>query len=182
VQDIIKSAKITKKLDIRADYSWMVGIPGESLKDVKKTIALIKKVKQINPECEFSIKLLYPYPKTVIFSNARREGFSPPSTLTEWSAIRREHAADYLNHKNYLEMISIISAIIGRRVFEEQQQEIPILNLLLFTAKLRWKYEVFGGGIEAIFWKKFRNLFETFVNKRDGGYDPFSDKVNLPEQ
>lgn len=175
VQDIIKSAKITSDMGIRADYSWMVGIPGENLKDVKKTIALIKKVKKINPYCEFSVKLLYPYPKTVIFSDAVSEGFSPPSTLIKWSKIRREQAAEYLNNKNYLEMISIISAIIGRRVFEEQQQEIPILNLLLFTAKLRWKYEVFGGGIEAIIWKNFRNLFETFVNKRDTGYDPFSD-------
>lgn len=173
-RDIVRSAKIAKLVDIRADYSWMIGIPGEKLKDVKKTIALIKKVKDINPECEFSIKLLYPYPKTVIFSHAKREGFSPPTTLTEWSKIRREQAAEYLEHKNYLEMISIISAIIGRRVFE--QQDIPILGLLQYTANLRWKYETFGGGVEAIFWKVFRNLIEKFINKSEG-YDPFSDEV-----
>ncbi|MFX1480069.1 MAG: B12-binding domain-containing radical SAM protein, partial [Promethearchaeota archaeon] len=62
IKDIIRSARITKKLDITADYSWMIGIPGETKKDIKRTIALIKRVKEINPDCEFSIKILFPYP------------------------------------------------------------------------------------------------------------------------
>ena len=62
VNDILQSAKITKEADLSADYSWMVGIPGETKADVKRTLSLIKIIKEINPESEFSIKILFPYP------------------------------------------------------------------------------------------------------------------------
>ena len=83
----------------------MIGIPGENQTDIKKTITLIKKIKEINQDCEFSVKLLFPYPKTLIFDHAIKMGFKPPSNLRSWASIRRERAPGYLKHKNYLEMI-----------------------------------------------------------------------------
>ncbi|MFX1256937.1 MAG: B12-binding domain-containing radical SAM protein, partial [Promethearchaeota archaeon] len=176
IKDIIRSAKITKSLNIIADYSWMIGIPGETKKDIKKTLALIKKVKEINPDCEFSIKILFPYPKTIIYDHAIKMGFKPPTILDEWARIRRECASKYLKHKNLLEMISITSAIIGRKIFE--QNEIPIFKLIRFPANFRWKKEIFSVGFENIFYKIFRGIIEKLISKgKSFEYDPFSRKI-----
>ncbi|MFX0137675.1 MAG: hypothetical protein ACFFDN_28810, partial [Candidatus Hodarchaeota archaeon] len=158
--------------------SWMIGVPGETKNDIKKTIFLAKKVKEINPDCEFSIKILFPYPKTPIYDEAIKMGFKPPSNLLNWAKIRRERAPNYLKHKNFLEMISITSAIVGKKVFE--QNYIPILKLIRTIAEFRWKNEIFSAGFENFFFKIFRNVVEKRIGKKDSlEYDPFSHKIVL---
>ncbi len=181
IKDIVKSARITKDLDLFADYSWMIGVPGETKRDIKKTIFLAKKVKEINPDCEFSIKVLFPYPKTPIYDEAIKMGFKAPSNLLSWSKIRRERAQNYLKHKNLLEMISITSAIVGKKVFE--QNNIPILKLIRAIAEFRWKNEIFIVGFENFYFKIFRNIVEKRIVKKDTlEYDPFSHKIVLKRE
>ena len=173
VKDIIQSAKITKEVDLSADYSWMIGIPGETNVDVKKTIDLIKIIKKINPESEFSIKILFPYPGTEIYDLAKQRGFKPPSHLLDWAEIRRDRASDYLKKKNRLETISITSAIIGRKVFE--QESIPIFKLIRGMADFRWNHEFFNVGFENFFFKIFRDLIDKVMSRRNSvEYDPFT--------
>ena len=176
IKDIIRSAKITKDIDIIADYSWMIGIPGETKSDIKKTITLIKKVKEINPECEFSIKILFPYPKTIIYEQAIKEGFIAPSNLIDWAKIRRQRAPNYLKHKSQLEMITITSSIMGRKIFE--QENIPLFKLIRFPARFRWNKEVFTAGLENLFFKILKKPIEKVINRKDSAhYDPFSRKI-----
>jgi len=173
VKDIIQSAKITKEANISADYSWMIGIPSETKKDVKKTITLIKKIKDINPKSEFSIKILFPYPETEIHNLAKQVGFKPPSSLLDWAKIRRDRASNYLKNRNKLEMISITSAIIGRKVFE--QQNIPVFKLIRTIADFRWNHEFYSVGFENFFFKIFRDLIDKIISRRNSvEYDPFT--------
>ncbi|MFX1273877.1 MAG: B12-binding domain-containing radical SAM protein [Promethearchaeota archaeon] len=170
--DILRSAKITRDVNIFADYSWMIGIPGESIKDVKKTLSLVKKVREINPDSEFSIKILFPYPKTEIYDRAIKMGFKSPKNLLGWAKIRREKAPNYLKHQNFLEMISITSALVGRKLFE--QENAPIFKLIRHPANFRWNKEVFSAGFENLFFKIFRRIFEKVISKGSSiEYDPF---------
>ena len=178
IKDIINSAKITKDLEIIADYSWMIGVPGESKRDINKTLSLIKIVKEINPDCEFSIKILFPYPKTIIFDHAIKMGFKPPANLLNWAKIRRDRAQKYLKNKNAIEMISITSAIIGRKIFEQLKG--PIFKLIRFPANFRWEKGVFNAGLENFFFKVTRNLIEKMISKKKKfEYDPFTRKIIL---
>jgi radical SAM superfamily enzyme YgiQ (UPF0313 family) len=173
VEDIIQSARITKDADLSADYSWMIGIPGETKEDRKETIRLIKKIKEINHKSEFSIKILFPYPGTQIYEAAKQEGFKSPSNLIDWAKIRRDRASNYLKNKSQLETISIMSAIIGRKVFE--QESIPIFKLIRKLADFRWNHEFFGFGIENFYFKIFRDLLDKVISKRNSvEYDPFT--------
>ena len=173
VKDIIQSAKITKDVDLSADYSWMIGIPSETKIDRRKTITLIKKIKEINPKSEFSIKVLFPYPETPIYHRAKQAGFKPPSNLLDWSRIRRDRASSYLRNKNQLETISIMSAIIGRKVFE--QDNIPIFKLIRLLANFRWNHEFFSFGFENFYFKMFRDLIDKVLSRRSSvKYDPFA--------
>jgi radical SAM superfamily enzyme YgiQ (UPF0313 family) len=175
VKDILKSAQIVEKVGIDADYSWMIGIPGENCHNLRKTLAVIKKVRKINPTSEFSVKILFPYPKTVIYKHALKKGFHSPQTLSAWGNIRRERASDYLSHKNLLEMISITSAIVGKSIFKENN--IPPLKILRFFADFRWEKEMFSFGIENLFFKLFKDVIEQFISNKDSSYDPFSHKI-----
>ena len=173
IKEIIQSAKITKDVGLSADYSWMIGIPSETKTDIKKTITLIKIIKKINPESEFSIKILFPYPKTEIHDLAKQYGFKPPSNLLDWAEIRRDQASNYLKNKSQLEMISITSAIIGSKVFE--QETIPIFKLIRFLADFRWNHEFFSFGFENFYFKIFRNLIDNVMSRRNSvEYDPFT--------
>jgi radical SAM superfamily enzyme YgiQ (UPF0313 family) len=172
-KDIIQSARITDDIDLSADYSWMIGIPGETKADVKKTIELVNKVKETNPKSEFSIKILFPYPGTEIYDLAKQQGFKPPSNLINWAKIRRDRAAEYLNHRNQLETISLTSAIIGKSVF--QQNSIAIFKLLRFLADFRWNHQFFGFGFENFYFKLFRELIDKIMSRRNSmEYDPFT--------
>jgi anaerobic magnesium-protoporphyrin IX monomethyl ester cyclase len=173
IKDIIQTATITKDVGLSADYSWMIGIPSETKTDVKKTINLIKIIKEINPESEFSIKILFPYPKTEIHDLAKQEGFKAPSNLLDWAEIRRDRAPNYLKNKSQLEMISITSAIIGRKVFE--QESIPIFKLIRFLADFRWNHEFFSFGFENFYFKIFRDLIDRVMSRRNSvEYDTFT--------
>jgi anaerobic magnesium-protoporphyrin IX monomethyl ester cyclase len=181
IKDIIQSAKITRDIDIFADYSWMIGIPGEKWSDIKKTITLIKKIKSINKNSEFSIKILYPYPKTAIFKQAIAQGFNPPYNLVDWGEIRRERASNYLENRNLLELISITSAIVGKKIFK--QDMIPILKLIRVPANFRWNHEIFTFGIENILFKVFRKLFEKMINNIGSfSYDQFSHELIINKE
>lgn len=174
VRDIIQSARITKYNEIFADYSFMIGVPSETWEDITRTIRLIKKIKLINNDSEFSIKILFPYPKTEIHELALLHGFRAPKSLRDWGEIRRERASSYLEHKNSLEMISLTSAIMGKKIFE--QNSIPILNLIRIPASFRWKHEIFTAGFENLFFKIFREVFEKLVRSTQHliDYDQFS--------
>ena len=172
VDEIIKSAKITNKLRISADYSWMIGIPSETKEDIRSTIRLVKIIKEINPDSEFTIKILFPYPKTPIYEQAINLGFQPPKNLLAWANTRREQASNYLKSKNVLETISITSAIVGKKVFE--QKAIPALKLIRKFAEFRWKKEIFIIGLESLFFSTFRTQIDKQIaNNKEYEYDPF---------
>ncbi len=78
-------------------------------------------------------------------------------------------------------MISITSAIIGRKVFE--QESIPIFKLIKFIANFRWNYEIFEAGFENIFFKIFRDLIDKVISRKNTiEYDPFIHKfVSIKE-
>jgi radical SAM superfamily enzyme YgiQ (UPF0313 family) len=172
VDEIINSAKITNKLRISADYSWMIGIPSETEEDIRRTIRLVKIIKEINPDSEFTIKILFPYPKTPVYEQAINSGFQPPKNLLAWANTRREQASNYLKSKNILETISITSAIVGKKVFE--QKAIPALKLIRKFAEFRWKKEIFIIGLESFFFSIFRTQIDKQIAKNNEfEYDPF---------
>ncbi len=78
-------------------------------------------------------------------------------------------------------MISITSAIIGRKVFEEES--IPIFKLIRFLANFRWNHEICSAGFENIFFKIFRDLIDKVISRKNSiEYDPFTHKfVSIKE-
>jgi anaerobic magnesium-protoporphyrin IX monomethyl ester cyclase len=79
-----QAIKIAKKHDIFIDGSFMVGIPGETMRDIEETVSFIKR----NKPDSVDAKILIPYPGTEIYKKCVEAGkITAPKTLEDWSAF-----------------------------------------------------------------------------------------------
>ena len=77
-----KAIETIKKNGLLNDASFMIGIPTETLEELKMTEKFIKKYK---PEIA-DVKIFNPLPGSRVFDNLVQEGkIKKPSTLNEWA-------------------------------------------------------------------------------------------------
>jgi radical SAM superfamily enzyme YgiQ (UPF0313 family) len=87
VGGLLRANERLRAVGIRPHYSFMAGLPGERIADMRATVRLMERLKQDHPGAYLSpVKAYVPYPGTDLFEAARGRGFSPPSTLEGWSA------------------------------------------------------------------------------------------------
>lgn len=106
VEGILFTAKQCNKYGISLISSWMSGIPSETDEDLKKTIALLKRVTKICPSCSIhGPRPFDPYPNSKLYFEAVKLGFKEPRTLEEWAEkssqgfLEEGHAPWIKNHK-----------------------------------------------------------------------------------
>ncbi len=85
--DILSVAKEIASYGILGSYTFIVGFPGESDAEVEDTYSLLDELRLLSPEPETRVHLFAPYPGTPLFDAAVTEGFTPPTTLADWSAF-----------------------------------------------------------------------------------------------
>jgi len=79
-----------KKFDIIPEYSFVLGLPGDSpeqvMKQIDSDIAFIKEIKNINPDTEIIIYLYSPVPTegSELYEAVTSAGFSFPQKLEDW--------------------------------------------------------------------------------------------------
>ena len=84
-EDYIKSAKILHDLGIEMYASFMFAMPRETINDLKQTIKLMHEIKKVNPNTLLQNCIFLPLPATNMFKDAIELGYTPPTTLKEWS-------------------------------------------------------------------------------------------------
>ncbi len=78
------------QFNIIPEYSFVLGLPGESpekvMRQIDQDIAFIKKIKQINPATEIIIYLYSPVPTegSELYDQITKAGFKFPAHLEEW--------------------------------------------------------------------------------------------------
>ena len=89
-KQILEFAARLKKFDIIPEYSFVLGIPGETEevvnKQIDEDIAFIKKVKAINSKTEIIIYTYSPVPTegSDMYKQVLNSGFKFPETLEDW--------------------------------------------------------------------------------------------------
>jgi anaerobic magnesium-protoporphyrin IX monomethyl ester cyclase len=83
--EYIKSAKVLADLGIEMYASFMFAMPGETVDDLKESIALMHELKAINPNILLQNCIFIPLPATKMFKDAIALGYTPPTTLKGWS-------------------------------------------------------------------------------------------------
>ncbi len=89
-EQIRRFAARMKQFDIIPEYSFVLGMPGESPEavwaQIEEDIAFIQSVKAINPDTEIIIYVYSPVPTegSELYERITRAGFSFPQTLEDW--------------------------------------------------------------------------------------------------
>ncbi len=84
-EDYIKSAEVLRDLGVEMYASFMFAMPNETVDDLKESLDLMRKLKKINPNILLQNCIFLPLPATVMFKEAIKLGYNPPTTLKGWS-------------------------------------------------------------------------------------------------
>ncbi len=87
VEKTIEIARKMRGHGIVPEFSFIVGNPPEPREDAERTMAFVRRLKRVNPDCEIVLYLYTPVPLAgELFDEAMAQGFSFPRTLDEWTA------------------------------------------------------------------------------------------------
>lgn len=104
-EQIIKTAELLSKTKIIPKMNFMVGLPGETQKDIRETYRLAVKIrKTVKPSC-VSITPFKPYPGSQLYDEiVANYGYRPPQSLKEWAKLSEtelSESAGYESYRNY---------------------------------------------------------------------------------
>lgn len=87
VEQVLATAEKCVRHGVAAIFPFIVGFPGESRTSIDSTLALVKKLRAMDPRFETPIFYFKPYPGSEITSEAVRNGFSLPTSLEQWATF-----------------------------------------------------------------------------------------------
>jgi len=168
-KDVINSAKAALRHDIIPQYSFMIGLPGETRNEMMETLDLIDQLVKLSPKIQIlGPQAFRPYPGSELYQECVSSGWQAPQSLEEW-AILSENELNYLNIKNFpwiknedkdfvesmeayvrFGVLSIKSAM-GSSIRAQKLLKLGFVML----CQLRWKLKFFAWPLEFKLAKKF---------------------------
>jgi anaerobic magnesium-protoporphyrin IX monomethyl ester cyclase len=172
IDHIMHAVRQGKKYGIIIDATWIMGAPGESLPDIKKTYALIARL--VDTDANFlprSPGAFRPYPGSELYEKARLAGFKEPDTLIGWrdftgySGIVSQQTMPWTSHHSLLKDLRIYGLLL--QAFYKRQIPAGPLGIFLILKKvilLRYRYSIWFFRIEALAFKVAQRVLLHFPN------------------
>ena len=102
VEQTIKAAEILSKTNIVPKMNFMVGLPGETKEDVRKTYKLAVKLRKMIKKSCVTISPFRPYPGSQLYDEiVNKYGYTPPSSLKEWARISRKELIESDGYESF---------------------------------------------------------------------------------
>lgn len=165
--EIVNSAKLCLKHGIIPQYSFMIGLPGESRADMFLTLKLIDRLAALGDEVQIlGPQAFRPYPGSELYRECLKSGWQEPQSLEEWSRVS-EHELSYMSVENFpwvkeKSLVESIEAYVrfGALSIKSAMGSTVRANGLLklgfvLLCKLRWKLKFFFFPIEFKLAKKY---------------------------
>ncbi len=168
-EEILNSAKMALRHNIIPQYSFMIGLPGETRSDMHATLKLIDDLLKLSPKIQIlGPQAFRPYPGSELYEECLQAGWQAPKNLDDWTHLI-ENQLNYLSVKNFpwvedkdkdfVESMEAyvrfgahsISSAMGSSV---KAKKILKLGFVLLC-QLRWKLKFFAWPIEFKLAKKF---------------------------
>ena len=86
IEQVLHTARLLAGQDLQAAWGFIMAIPGESRKDIIKTLHVMEKIRKISSKNYFiGPQIFRPYPGSVLYQEALKAGLREPSTLKQWT-------------------------------------------------------------------------------------------------
>ena len=138
----------------------MVGLPGETKKDIYQTIKLIDRLVKLGPQVQIlGPQVFRPYPGSVLYQACVSSGWSAPQSLTGWAKAVKDEL-NFLSPRNFpwikdVNLVESLEAYVRfgahtiKSAFGSTVKANKILKLLfILLCQLRWKLKFFRWPIE----------------------------------
>lgn len=87
VDEIVRCTELLTSHGIIPHYSFTLGYPPDPAKDIEASLALIHRIKKINPESQVNLMYYTPYYGTPLYRWAQDQGFDEPDHFSQWSEM-----------------------------------------------------------------------------------------------
>lgn len=166
-EQIINSAKRCLMHGIIPQYSFMVGLPGETKKDIRQTISLIDELVALDPRVQIlGPQAFRPYPGSTLYQECLASGWQAPESLKDWAeAIQDE--LNYLTPYKFpwvlypdlvdsLEAFTRFGAVSFKNALGSTVTSNKFLKIIfILICKVRWKLRFFKWPLEYKLGKKY---------------------------
>lgn len=167
-EQVVESAKMCLRHDIIPQYSFMIGLPGETKEDMMMTLNLIDdlialgddRVQILGPQA------FRPYPGSDLYEECLAAGWQAPDSLEQWSHLI-ENELSYLTVRNFpwvkeKDLVESMEAYVrfgAHSVKSAMGSSVKAQKLLklgfILICQLRWKLKFFAWPIEFKLAKRF---------------------------
>ncbi len=168
--EVLNSAKMCLGAGITPQYSFMIGLPGETKKDMFKTLKLIDQLVALSDDIQIlGPQAFRPYPGSPLYAECVAAGWKDPDSLEEWSELIKNELSyltvqnfPWVKYKDFVESMEAyvrfgalpIKSALGSSVKANRMIKLGFVLL----CKLRWKLKFF-------FWPLEFKLAKRFVTK-----------------
>ncbi|KKT26579.1 MAG: Fe-S protein, radical SAM family [Parcubacteria group bacterium GW2011_GWA2_43_9b] len=161
-EDVINSARMSLKHGIIPQYSFMIGLPGETRSEMMETLALIDRVVKLSPEIQIlGPQAFRPYPGSELYDECVASGWKEPKTLEAWADLSANEL-NYLSVKNFpwvkksdRDFVESMEAYVRfgahsiKSALGSSVSANKILKLgFILICQLRWKLKFFAWPVE----------------------------------
>jgi radical SAM superfamily enzyme YgiQ (UPF0313 family) len=163
INQILIANRMLAKYPIRVYYNFMMGYPGEEIKDLKSGTKLAIKLMDDNPYVSPTFFSIYqPYPGTKMYDLCVNKGFKEPKTLEEWSEMDWDkYNLPFISRKRkvLLEKIHMLAYTLRIRKNSKMTKLNPKLRMLArayrHIVRFRFMHFFFGLYFEGYLKDKF---------------------------
>lgn len=168
-EDVIRSAQMALRQGIIPQYSFMIGLPGETRSEMMETLGLIDRLVKLSSQIQIlGPQAFRPYPGSELYDECVQSGWREPQSLAEWAELSANEL-NYLSVKNFpwvkkedRDFVESMEAYVrfGAHSIKSAMGSSVSANRLLklgfvLICQLRWKLKFFAWPIEYKLAKKF---------------------------
>lgn len=162
---IDKGIETVSKCDIPTLYSLMIGLPGETEEQMNRTLDFADEIRRRHPGTEVPIQPYVPLPGTVLYDEALKLGFKPPTHLEGWKNFTNDEVRNpWIKNPELLHAIYINSFLAFRydRFLKNFWSRI-IFGPLHALSLWRWRNRNFKFFIEIYLYLTYKRLGRFFI-------------------
>lgn len=165
--ETLNSARVCLRHGIIPQYSFMIGLPGETKEDMMMTIKLIDRLTKLSDKVQIlGPQAFRPYPGSLLYQECLEAGWEAPKSLEEWAHLV-ENELSYLTVQNFpwvrdKDFVESMEAYVrfgahsmksamGSSISAKTYLKLPFV----LVCKLRWKLKFFKWPIEFKLAKRF---------------------------
>ena len=159
----LKASFLLSKYGIEGVYTYVIGAPTETKKEMMETLALSDLLKSIHPKgkARATVYVLMALPGTDIFEDAKKAGWWFPKTMEEWANVSAAYNPTLPQETNNIYLI----AGLHHNWYHKTRQNFPGPWRLLIApfqalVEIRWKLKFFK------FFKIEKFLIEKLISWR----------------